>query len=97
MIDLSAPPRLISRPEDVYTFIGNRKNTSILCEFSGYPEPMVKMWNDNGTVVAEGNGSALFVIPGTYSDEFFGEYNCSAVNTIGRENTLLSLLVASML
>ncbi|XP_015748397.1 PREDICTED: netrin receptor DCC-like isoform X2 [Acropora digitifera] len=94
-INVISPPRLISRPHNVYTFIGNRKNTSILCEFSGYPEPMVKMSNDNGTVVAEGNGSALFVIPGTYTDEFFGEYKCSAVNTIARTNTLLSLLVAT--
>ncbi|XP_044166548.1 hemicentin-2-like isoform X2 [Acropora millepora] len=94
-INVISPPRLISPPDNVYTFIGNRKNTSILCAFSGYPVPMVKMLNDNGTVVAEGNGSALFVIPGTYTDEFFGEYNCSAVNTIGRTNTLLSLLVAT--
>ncbi|KAK2566682.1 Neural cell adhesion molecule 1 [Acropora cervicornis] len=94
-INVISPPKLISPPDNVYTFIGNRKNTSILCEFSGYPEPMVKMTNDNGTVVAEGNGSALFVIPGTYTDEFFGEYNCSAVNRIGRKNTLLSLLVAT--
>ncbi|KAK2566676.1 Neural cell adhesion molecule 1 [Acropora cervicornis] len=93
--EVSAPPRLISPPDNVYTFIGNRKNTSILCAFSGYPVPMVKMLNDNGTVVDEGNGSALFVIPGTYTDEFFGEYNCSAVNTIGRTNILLSLLVAT--
>ena len=59
--------------------------------------PMVKMLNDNGTVVAEGNGSALFVIQGTHTDEFFGEYNCSAVNANGTANALLSLLVASML
>ena len=54
------------------------------------------MVNENGTEVATGNGSALFVIQGTKSDEVFGKYNCSAVNTLGNKVTLLELRVAGM-
>ncbi|XP_068733502.1 neural cell adhesion molecule 1-like isoform X2 [Montipora capricornis] len=93
-VNVKSPPRLISSRDPVYTFIGNRENTSVLCEFSGYPVPLVKMVNENGTEVATGNGSALFVIQGTKSEEVFGEYNCSAVNSLGNEVALLELRVA---
>ena len=55
------------------------------------------MVNENGTEVATGNGSAIFVIQGTKSYEVFGEYNCSAVNTLGNRVALLELRVAGML
>ncbi|XP_068684695.1 neural cell adhesion molecule 2-like isoform X10 [Montipora foliosa] len=93
-VNVNSPPRLISSRDPVYTFIGNDENTSVLCEFSGYPVPLVKMVNENGTEVATGNGSALFVIQGTKSEEVFGKYNCSAVNTLGNEVALLELRVA---
>ena len=54
------------------------------------------MVNENGTEVATGNGSALFVIQGTKSDKVFGEYKCSAVNTLGNKVAFLELRVAGM-
>lgn len=94
---LLAPPRLLSSPNPVYSYVGNWKPTIILCKFSGYPAPLVKMVNQNRTEVASGNGSTSFTIPSTDSEDVFGKYNCSAVNKFGNDGVLLELKVAGKL
>ena len=67
-----------------------------MCEFSGYPVPLVKMVDGNGTEVASGNRSASFTIQETTID-VFGKYNCSAVSSNGRTYVLIMLKKAGML
>ena len=55
------------------------------------------MVNENGTEVASGNGSASFTIQVTDSEDLFGNYNCSAVNTFGNDGVLVELKVAGRL
>lgn len=67
-----------------------------MCEFSGYPAPLVNMVDGNGTEVASGNRSASFTIQET-TEDVFGKYNCSAVNSNGRRDVLIMLNKAGKL
>ena len=77
--------------------MGYNKAVTIACEFSGYPAPVVKMVNESsGEEVALGNSSAKLTLR-TDSNDDFGKFNCSAVNTYGTKQFLVELKVAGML
>ena len=84
-------------PTPVFSFIGYQKEVTVACTFSGYPTPLVKMVNtSSGQEVAQGNRSASFKIT-TDSDNDFGTFNCTAVNSLGMKHFLVELKVAGML
>ena len=95
LLAYSAPPRLISSPNPVYSFVGYRQPVTVSCVFSGYPTPTVKMVFENGTEVASGNGSASFTLK-TDSEDDFGTFNCSAVSSKGTDGVSLKLKIAGM-
>ena len=89
--DPSLPVVLVSPTQTVT----ENQTATFHCSAIGNPEPTVTWTKVNGSLrdgsVKVGNGRRLDIIHSTFNDS--GEYKCTAVNILGRDEKIVKLIV----
>ena len=90
--DPSLPVVLVSLNTQTVT---ENQTATFYCSAIGNPQPTVTWTKVNGSLrdgsVKVGNGRRLDIIHSTFNDS--GEYKCTAVNILGRDEKIVKLIV----
>ena len=94
------PGESISTPEvtvsPVTQTVTENQSATFYCSVSGNPEPVVSWMKVGGSLAKERskikeNGGNLEIKSSTFNDS--GQYNCTAVNILGKESKVVTFLV----